>query len=716
MIDLPSYAWPITRVDDALTLLSRRYGLRATATKPPFYPGVTEWDAALVQRWLESVAEQLGVEVEPTHAPYATLGTLLSHAAPALLQLPTAMPDVLPRFLVLVKRGTRRIGLLGPDGAFHWVAVTALQDALCEREIAPYVAGHDSPIGAFLAGATIPTHRRAKVQRALLAELLGPKPMYGCWLVRLPPGSALQPKLRSLEMMPVMWQLLFGFLAQLGLGVLAWWMIGRSALAGHFEWGWLWGWALLLVTVLPFQWLTEQAQSRLATDWGGLFKQRLLAGALQLAPETVRREGAGYFLGRVLASEAIEQLALGGGFLALLALIQMGAAIGVLAVGAGGVSHAALLGLWIVITLGLGWRYFTHSRAWDESHRTLTNDLVERMVGHRTRLAQEDPAQWHAAEDAALQVYLHDLQRSDQAGGWFKVVVLRGWLVIGLGWLCFLLFGQTLTTATLAVSLGGVLLARQALSSIVLGVQSVVGALLAWQEVAPLVKAATQSAQPTATAVVPPLRPAPVGHGQSFLSLHDVEFRYRAEGRTVLRSCNLQIRQGDRLLLEGPSGGGKSTLAALLAGLRSPSAGLILLRGLDLQTVGATHWRRQVVAVPQFHENHVLTGTLAFNLLMGRGWPPRPEDLREAEMICRELGLGELLDRMPAGLQQMVGESGWQLSHGERSRLYIARALLQQADLIILDESFAALDPASLEQALQTVLARATTVLVIAHP
>jgi len=81
-----------------------------------------------------------------------------------------------------------------------------------------------------------------------------------------------------------------------------------------------------------------------------------------------------------------------------------------------------------------------------------------------------------------------------------------------------------------------------------------------------------------------------------------------------------------------------------------------------------------------------------------------------------ELGLGDLLARMPAGLQQMVGESGWQLSAGERSRLYIARALLQRAELVVLDESFAALDPESLRQALACVLKRARTLLVIAHP
>ena len=184
----------------------------------------------------------------------------------------------------------------------------------------------------------------------------------------------------------------------------------------------------------------------------------------------------------------------------------------------------------------------------------------------------------------------------------------------------------------------------------------------------------------------------------------------------MLRRCSLRIATGDRILLQGASGGGKSTLASLLTGLRLPESGLLLLAGLDRHTLGTDGWRRRVVACPQFHENHIFLGTFGFNLLMGRDWPPANEDLRKAEALCRELGLGELLDKMPSGLLQLIGETGWQLSHGERSRLFIARALLQNPDLLVLDESFGQLDPQSLERAMRCVLDRAPTVMVIAHP
>ena len=156
-------------------------------------------------------------------------------------------------------------------------------------------------------------------------------------------------------------------------------------------------------------------------------------------------------------------------------------------------------------------------------------------------------------------------------------------------------------------------------------------------------------------------------------------------------------------------------MVSLLTGLRQPNSGHLLIDGHDRETFGSIAWRRHVAAAPQFHENHVLAGTFAFNLFLGRRKTLGPADLEEAQAICYELGLGDLLERMPAGMLQMVGETGWQLSHGERSRLYIARALLQGADLVVLDESFAVLDPENMKRAIDCAVKHSATLLVITH-
>jgi ATP-binding cassette subfamily B protein len=269
--------------------------------------------------------------------------------------------------------------------------------------------------------------------------------------------------------------------------------------------------------------------------------------------------------------------------------------------------------------------------------------------------------------------------------------------------------------ALLAISLGGVLLAHRGFEKLAWGLWHLVDARVAWGQVRMLSEAAGRPELIGSPAFAAAKDHARDRDQEPVLEASELVFRYRDRGESLLRGCSLILRDGDRVLLRGPSGGGKSTFASLLVGLRSPDSGVILSRGLDRKTLGSDAWCRRVVSAPQFHENHVLNDTFAFNLLMGRSWPPSPEDMREAEVLCRDLGLGSLLERMPAGLLQMVGESGWQLSHGERSRLFMARALLQEADVIILDESFAALDPENLEQCLRTVRDRARTLLVIAH-
>ncbi len=342
----------------------------------------------------------------------------------------------------------------------------------------------------------------------------------------------------------------------------------------------------------------------------------------------------------------------------------------------------------------------------------MTEDLVEAMVGHRTRLAQQPREEWHEDEDRTLNTYVRLSEAVDRSGAWLTAAVPRGWLLAGLACLVPSVVAARSSPSEIAIVLGGVLLAFTAFRRLAASFTDIAALCVSWRRISPLFWAAARPER---------LGEVFAGHEHDEVSSKVIEadrltFRYRDKGIPALQACGLVVRRGERILLEGPSGGGKTTFASLLSGMRQPESGLLLVNGVDRHTIGDKRWRQQVAAAPQFHENHILTETLAFNLLMGRGWPPTQKDIKDAELLCRELGLGDLLDRMPSGLLQMVGEGGWQLSHGERSRVYIARALLQRAGVVILDESFAALDPENLRTALECTLERAETLLVIAHP
>jgi ATP-binding cassette subfamily B protein len=449
-----------------------------------------------------------------------------------------------------------------------------------------------------------------------------------------------------------------------------------------------------------------------------LLKTQLLSGAMRLDPNAIRHQGAGQLLGRVIESSSVETALVTGGLASIVALFEIAFTIALLASGLGGAVHVVLYVL-VVATAGLlAWRQLGHRRRWTAVRLSMTHDLVERMVGHRTRLAQEPRRHWHDGEDQGLARY-HALSRDFDRTAVLVGILPRAWLFVGIACVVPHLLVGSPATEPLAVALGAVLLGHRALTSLTSSASQLAAAAVAWDEARPLVEAAANeplAPPPSAAAATTETGAKPPAEGALLVQADDLGFRYRERGEPVLRGCSLRIHAGDRMLLEGPSGGGKSTLGAILTGLRVPDSGLLLLGGLDRHTHGDAGWRRRIVAAPQFHENHVFSNTFAFNLLMGRRWPPQRGDMEDAETVCRELGLGPLLDRMPAGLLQMVGETGWQLSHGEKSRLYLARALLQQADLVVLDESFAALDPETLRNAMECVRRRARTLLVIAHP
>ncbi|MCI5121779.1 MAG: ATP-binding cassette domain-containing protein, partial [Candidatus Electrothrix sp. AUS4] len=416
----------------------------------------------------------------------------------------------------------------------------------------------------------------------------------------------------------------------------------------------------------------------------------------------------------------LEAMGMSMAFVACTAGIEALVAAGVLFVGAGGLIHALCLLAWIGGIILLARLYYRRMQEWGNHYRLMTCDLVERMAGHRTRLAQELPDNRHVDEDRELDRYLAVSKKLDNiqvlmesvAGG-------RGWIPMSLLGILLLFFTSGMGIAPLAVSLGGTLLASLSLDQLTQSLHHFLEAMMSWHQVRPLYQAASRGCTGEKTSFISPVFLQQQAVNNPIIRAEDLVFSYRTGERgqrKILDQCDLLVESGQHILLEGPSGGGKSTLASILSGLEVPDTGTLLLFGLPYEVLGEEDWRKRIVIAPQFHQNYVLSETFAFNLLMGRAWPPTHEDLLEAEEICQDLGLGELLETMPAGLQQMVGESGWRLSHGEQSRLFIARTLLQGADLIILDESFAALDPETLTVALTCVLRRASALLLIAHP
>ncbi|MFC4140531.1 MULTISPECIES: ABC transporter ATP-binding protein [unclassified Microbacterium] len=181
--------------------------------------------------------------------------------------------------------------------------------------------------------------------------------------------------------------------------------------------------------------------------------------------------------------------------------------------------------------------------------------------------------------------------------------------------------------------------------------------------------------------------------------------------REVLRGVSFAVPRGARVALVGPSGAGKSTILSLIERFYDPTGGSIRLAGHDLRTYPRNELRAQFGYVEQ--DAPTLAGTLADNLRLA---VPDATDA-DCERVLRAVNLGDVLERGPLGLQTPVGEDGVMLSGGERQRLAIARALLTEAPILLLDESTSSLDGVNeqrMREAIDAVSADRTLV-VIAH-
>ena len=392
--------------------------------------------------------------------------------------------------------------VLCPDLRLRWLRRDRLQAALSQ----PFEGQLGEQIDQLLVDAQVPEERRSRSKLAILRDQLGPQRIEAGWLLRLPPGANLASQFQINGLYKPVFILIGMYFVQQLLSIASWFVIGRGIFQGHFEFSWLLAWALLLLFTIPVMVIVNDAQSELSMGAGALFKQRLLQGTLKLEPEEIRHQGMGQFLGRVMESEAVEMLALSGGFISLLSFIELGMAFAILTKGAAGAIGAWSLAIWVALTLFLLWRYWSTSREWTTAYRDMTNDLAEDMVGHRTRLIQEDPRHWHDGEDQSLERYLRLSESLDRIGLQLSSTISRGWIIVGLAGLAFAFVTGNPAPTALAIGLGGILLAGQGLGKLAGGAQSLTSLLIAWQQVGPLFNASRRKREIPDLSFVPPSR------------------------------------------------------------------------------------------------------------------------------------------------------------------------------------------------------------------
>ena len=201
----------------------------------------------------------------------------------------------------------------------------------------------------------------------------------------------------------------------------------------------------------------------------------------------------------------------------------------------------------------------------------------------------------------------------------------------------------------------------------------------------------------------------PLGELKGGVEFCNIDFKYPDSERYILKDFSLKVAPGESIAFVGESGAGKSTILNLLIGFIPPTGGKILIDRVNMVNLDMKEYRSQIAVVPQ---NTILfSGTIRDNITYGLSGVKEEEIKR----VIEEVGLQDLLAKMPDGLDTQLGEHGDKLSGGQRQRISIARALIRKPKIIIFDEATSALDSASekkVQEATNAMMKNCTTFLV----